>query len=106
MLYFNRTINSVALFSGLCRACLAALSPKPMETSPEHRTGLSILAATEIAIRGSPQENKNKRTEVTFFNPGRAAAAEIFGSRGSKRLQVSEGAGSATSHLHSLWHFF
>lgn len=78
MLYFNRTINSVALFSGLCGACLAALSPKPKETSPEERTSLCILAATEIAIMDSPQGNRNKRTEVSFFNPGEAAAAEIW----------------------------
>lgn len=29
-----------------------------------------------------------------------------FGNSGSERLQVSEGAGSSTSLLHSLWHFF
>lgn len=54
------------------------LNLEPMETSPEHRTGLWILAATEIAIMESPQGNKNKRTQVSFCNPGEAAAAEIW----------------------------
>lgn len=67
MLYFNRIINSVALFSGLCRACLAALSPKPMETSPEHRTGLSIWQPLKLLLWTLHKETKIEGLKYSFL---------------------------------------
>lgn len=49
-----------------------------METGPDHRTGLCVLAATEIAIIECPQGSKNKKTELSFFLLGEVAAAEIW----------------------------
>lgn len=49
-----------------------------METSPDHRTGLCILAATEIATIKFPQGSKNKKTELSSFSQGEVAAAEVW----------------------------
>jgi len=70
---------------------LAALSPKPTETGPDHRTGLCILAANEIAIIESPQGSTNKKIELSLFPPAEVAAAEIWEQgqrRGCRCLRV------------------
>lgn len=65
------------LFSGLYGVCLAALSPKPMETGPDHRTGLCILAALKLLLLSLCKEAKPKRLNYLFYTLGEVAAAEI-----------------------------
>lgn len=65
------------------------LSPKPTETSPDPRTGLCILAATEITIIKSPQGSKNKKTELSFYFPGINCCSRGLGAGAAQRLRGS-----------------
>lgn len=68
-----------SLFRGLCEVCLAAFTPRPMETNTDRGNSLCILAATGIAIIKFQWGRKNKKTELSFlFRLREVPAAEIW----------------------------